>query len=44
MRLPAFASRRRVLAGALALVLALAVLAAVLPYVGGGRHGISPLP
>jgi len=43
MRLASF-GKRRLLVALLALVVALAVLSFVLPYVGGGGHGVSPLP
>lgn len=44
MRLVAASGRRRLLVTALAVVVVLGILSLVLPYVGGGGHGLSPLP
>ena len=44
MWLLASAGRRRLVATVIALVVALAILSGVLPFVGGGGHGISLIP
>ena len=44
MRLGAAGGRRRLVLGVVVVVLALGILSVVLPYVGGGGHGLSPIP
>ena len=44
MRLGATPGRRGMVAVLVALVAALAILSVVLPFVGGGGHGVSLIP
>jgi hypothetical protein len=44
VRLVASSGRRRLIAAAIALVVALGILSVVLPFVGGGEHGVSLIP
>jgi hypothetical protein len=44
VRLAASAGRRRLIAALIALVVTLGILSVLLPFVGGGGHGVSPIP
>jgi hypothetical protein len=44
VRLLASAGRRRLVASVIVLAVALAILSVVLPFVGGGGHGVSLIP
>jgi hypothetical protein len=44
VRVVAGAGRRRLVTAVIVLVVALGVLSVVLPFVGGGGHGVSLIP